>query len=124
MAQSNKEIAVSFLQSVSGGRVREAYAKYAAPEFRHHNAYFEGSAAALAAAMEENAQANPDKALHIHNAIAEGELVALHTHVRQKPDDRGAALVHIFRFENGRIAELWDIAQPVPETSPNQYGMF
>ena len=35
-----------------------------------------------------------------------------------KPGDRGIALVHIFRFEAGRIAELWDIGQPVPENSP------
>jgi predicted SnoaL-like aldol condensation-catalyzing enzyme len=34
------------------------------------------------------------------------------------------ALAHIFRFENGRIAELWDIAQPAPSDSPNQNGMF
>jgi predicted SnoaL-like aldol condensation-catalyzing enzyme len=32
--------------------------------------------------------------------------------------------VHIFRFEQGRIVELWDLGQEVPESSPNQYGMF
>jgi hypothetical protein len=30
----------------------------------------------------------------------------------------------IFRFEKGRIVELWDLGQPVPEISPNQYGIF
>jgi hypothetical protein len=39
-------------------------------------------------------------------------------------DDRGAALVHVFRFEGDRIAELWDIGQPVPEHSVNAAGMF
>jgi hypothetical protein len=32
--------------------------------------------------------------------------------------------VHIFRFQNDLIAELWDIGQAVPENSPNQFGMF
>jgi predicted SnoaL-like aldol condensation-catalyzing enzyme len=32
-------------------------------------------------------------------------------------------LVHIFRFDGGLIAELWDIGQPVPEDSPNERGL-
>jgi len=74
--------------------------------------------------MEENARENPSKVLEVKRAIAEGELVAVHSHVRQRPDDLGASVVHIFRFENGRIVELWDLGQPLPEKSPNQYGMF
>jgi len=50
--------------------------------------------------------------------------VLTHSRVQQKPSDLGAAVVHIFRFENGNIVELWDLGQPVPEESPNQYGMF
>ncbi len=76
------------------------------------------------AGMEENARQNPNKVLEIKRVIAEGGLVVVHSHVRQKPDDLGAVLVHIFRFEKGRIVELWDIGQPVPDKSPNQYGMF
>ena len=74
--------------------------------------------------MEENARQNPGKVLEVKRAIAEGELVVVHSHVRQKPGDLGAAVVHIFRFEKGRIVELWDIGQPVPTESPNRYGMF
>jgi hypothetical protein len=28
------------------------------------------------------------------------------------------------QFEDGLIAELWGIGQPVPEESPNENGMF
>ena len=34
------------------------------------------------------------------------------------------AVVHIFRFEGGRIAELWDLGMPIPEDSVNENGMF
>ena len=34
------------------------------------------------------------------------------------------ALVHLFRFEGDRIAELWDIGQPVLALSVNANGMF
>jgi predicted SnoaL-like aldol condensation-catalyzing enzyme len=124
MTGSNKDAAVAFLKMASAGKVREAYSKYVGPGFRHHNPFCEGSAESLAAGMEENARQNPEKALDVKRAIAEGEFVVVHSHVKQKPGDPGGAVVHIFRFEDGRIVELWDVGQPVPEDAPNQYGMF
>lgn len=124
MAESNKETAISFLKLAASGNVREAYSKFVGPGFKHHNPYFEGSAETLMTAMEENARQNPNKSLEVKRAIAEGDLVAVHSHVRLKPEDRGGAVVHLFRFEDGRILELWDLGQPLPEKSPNQYGMF
>jgi len=124
MTDSNKDRAVAFHQLAARGKVREAYSKFVASDFRHHNPFFEGSAEALAAGMEENAHQNPNKVPEVKRAIAEGAFVAVHSHVRQKTDDPGTAVIHIFRFENGRIAELWDLGQPVPHESPNQYGMF
>ena len=29
-----------------------------------------------------------------------------------------------FRFEQDRIAELWDLGQEISRTSPNEHGMF
>ncbi len=124
MTDHNKEAAVAFLELASSGKVREAYSQFVGPEFRHHNPFFEGSAPSLAAGMEENAQRYPNQVLEVKRVIAEGDLVAVHSHVRQQPDAPGAAVVHIFRFKNGRIVELWDVGQPEPEQSPNQYGMF
>lgn len=124
MANRNKDDAVSFLKMASSGDVREAYSKFVGPGFRHHNPYFEGSAEALMTAMQENARENPNKTLDVKRVIGEGDLVAVHSHVRQNPDDLGGAVVHLFRFDDGRIVELWDLGQPVPGESPNQYGMF
>jgi predicted SnoaL-like aldol condensation-catalyzing enzyme len=124
MANGNKAAAVSFLQMASKGDVREAYSKFVAPGFKHHNPYYEGSAETLMTAMEENARENPSKALDVKLAIEEGDFVAVHSHVRLKPGELGGAVVHIFRFEAGHIVELWDVGQAVPEQSPNQHGMF
>ena len=124
MADSNKDAAIAFLKLATSGKVREAYSMFVAAGLRHHNPFFEGSAEALMAGMEENARQNPGKVLEVKRVVAEGELVVVHSHVRHKPGDFGAAVVHIFRFEKGCIVELWDVGQPVPEKSPNQYGMF
>ncbi|MFT4415481.1 nuclear transport factor 2 family protein [Fredinandcohnia humi] len=121
---SLKEKAVSFLQMVATGKVREAYQSYIGPSFRHHNPYFRGDANSLMLAMEENAIKNPQKILEVKLAIQEGNTVAVHSHVRQNPDDLGGAVVHIFRFQDDKIVELWDIGQPIPEDSPNENGIF
>jgi predicted SnoaL-like aldol condensation-catalyzing enzyme len=121
---TRKDVAVSFLRQAASGRVREAYDKHVSKGFRHHNPFFAGNAEALIAGMEENARQNPGKRLEVLRALEDGDLVAVHSHVRQKPEDRGAALVHLFRFEGDRIAELWDVGQPVPAESLNANGMF
>ena len=121
---SLKEMAVSFLQLVASGKVREAYQTYIGPDFRHHNPYFRGDADSLMLAMEENAALNPNKILEVKLAIQEQDTVAVHSHVKQNPEDVGGAVVHIFRFHDNQIVELWDIGQPIPEESPNENGMF
>ena len=121
---AKSETAVSFMRLVGSGKVREAYDRHVAPDFRHHNAYFRGDRESLLRAMEDNAAKNPDKVVDVKHALEDGDYVALHTHIRQNPKDRGGAAVHIFRFSDGRIAELWDIGQEIPPESPNQFGMF
>ncbi len=121
---NKKDAAVSFLRLAASGRVREAYAQYVGDGFRHHNSFFRGDARSLMAAMEENARQHPDKRFDVLHALEEGDLVAVHSHVRLMPDDRGAAVVHLLRFERDRIVELWDVAQPVPAESVNENGMF
>ena len=121
---SHKDAARDFLRLAASGSVSEAYHKYVATGFRHHNPYFRGDAQSLQAGMEENCAKFPDKKLEIQRAIEEGDLVAVHSRVRMKPGDAGMAVVHIFRFKANLITELWDVGMPAPENSPNEHGMF
>ncbi|WP_404445734.1 nuclear transport factor 2 family protein [Sutcliffiella horikoshii] len=118
------EAAISFLQLVASGKIREAFERHIATDFCHHNPYFRGDAESLMQAMEENAAQSPNKTLEVKHAIADGNTVVVHSHIKQHPDDTGAAVVHIFRFEGDRIVEMWDVGQAIPEESPNEHGMF
>jgi predicted SnoaL-like aldol condensation-catalyzing enzyme len=120
-----KDQAIDFLRMASSGKIRDAYRKYIADDFVHHNGHFKGDRESLMKAMEENHIQNPHKILDVKHALKDGDLVAIHSHVRMNPDDnRGVALVHIFRFQNGRVVELWDLGEPVPAETVNENGMF
>jgi len=121
---ARKEAAAAFLRLASSGKVQEAFQQYVDASFRHHNPYFQGTAEALSAAMQENANQFPQKTIDIKRVLADGDLVAVQAHVRLKPGDLGVATIHIFRFDGNRIVELWDVGQAVPENSLNDNGMF
>jgi predicted SnoaL-like aldol condensation-catalyzing enzyme len=56
--------------------------------------------------------------------LADGDLVAIHSSIVMKPVEMGISVVHIFRFNQGRIVEMWDIGQAIPADSLNLAGAF
>jgi predicted SnoaL-like aldol condensation-catalyzing enzyme len=122
---SPKEMAVSFLKMAGSGNVRDAYERFIAPDFIHHNQYFKGDRESLMLAMEEASRRSPNKSINIKHVYEAGDTVITHSLVtHQDPAELGIAVVHIFRFKNGRVAELWDLGQPMMQDSPNRNGMF
>jgi predicted SnoaL-like aldol condensation-catalyzing enzyme len=124
LAVNRKEAAAEFLRLAASGKVRDAFDRYISPSFRHHNPHFRGDAKSLMAAMEENAGQNPNKVLQVLHVLEDSDFVAVHSKVKMTRHSPDIALVHIFKFEGDLVTELWDISQPQPENSPNEYGMF
>ncbi|HMH42388.1 MAG TPA: nuclear transport factor 2 family protein [Pyrinomonadaceae bacterium] len=123
-AFDQKQIATTFLKLAASGKVSEAFAQYISADFRHHNPYFPGDAKSLKAGMMEAHQKFPSTTLEVQHTFAEDDLVAVHSRVRHSADTPEIAVVHIFRFENRRIAEMWDIGIEAPKNSPNDNGLF
>jgi predicted SnoaL-like aldol condensation-catalyzing enzyme len=121
---TKKEMATSFLKMVVDKKVKEAYEKFISPKCIHHNQHFKGDAKSLMIAMEENNKKNPNKSLVIKRVYEDGDTVITLSHVKPSPEDLGVALVHIFRFENDKVVELWDQGQPLIKDSPNENGVF
>jgi predicted SnoaL-like aldol condensation-catalyzing enzyme len=122
---SNKDTAKEFLQLAGSGKVKEAYDRFVSPKFIHHNQYFPGDRQSLLDAMKEAHKKISNKSIETVRALEDGPYVATHSRVtREDPNLPQIAVVHIFRFEKGQIAELWDLGQPVEKESPNENGPF
>ena len=123
-AFDQRQTAITFLKLAASGKVSEAFAQYVRADFRHHNPYFPGDAKSLKAGMMEASQKFPNTTLEVQHTFEEGDLVAVHSRVRHSTETPEIAVVHIFRFEQRRIAEMWDIGIEAPKNSPNENGLF
>ena len=123
--EANKRIVREWNElAINQRKPEEAVAKYLGPYYRQHNPGAADGAEPFIAFMKHFAQAFPDFRLEPKRIIAEGDIVILHSHLILKPGERGSAVVDIFRLENGKIVEHWDVIQAVPETSANNNTMF
>ncbi len=95
---------------------------YLGPDYRQHNPIIEVGRASLAKMVNWLAGAYPQSHSEILCVIAEGDLVILHR--RRTPGGPSDAIVDIFRLEDGKLVEHWDVIQPVPENSVNANTMF
>lgn len=122
--QTHKEAAVDFLHLVVAGNIDEAYKSYVNMHGKHHNVYYAADFLSLKQGMIENQAQFPSKRLMVKNVLGDGNLVAVHSNIIMKEGEPGVSVVHLFRFENGKIVEMWDVGQAVPINSPNMIGAF
>lgn len=119
---NNKELVTKFLQTAALKSPREAYEKYVASNFKHHNQYFRGDRSSLLEAMEEDSKVSPNKSINITQLIEEADRVVAYSHVQKEHMD--IAVFHMFRIAEGKIIEMWDVGQVISPESPNENGLF
>jgi predicted SnoaL-like aldol condensation-catalyzing enzyme len=121
---SNKELALRFLELATTGRVPQAFEELCAEDFVHHNPYTPAGRQALQDGMQASDAQFPDRRFRALHALEDGDYVAIHSHVILKPGELELAALHLFRFKDGKIAELWDVGQQIPKDNKNEKGMF
>ncbi|HEX3840514.1 MAG TPA: nuclear transport factor 2 family protein [Acidimicrobiales bacterium] len=121
---TRRDIATTFEQLVVSGQVRAAYDRYVSPDYIHHNPWFDGDRESLLVGLENSAAEFADKEYEVQRVLEDGDLVAIHSRLRPMAQMPEMAIVHIYRFEGEQIVEEWDLAQPLPDDSPNGHGLF
>jgi len=66
----------------------------------------------------------PNSRMDVKRLVAEGDYVVVHSHFTRWPSDRGTAIVDIYRLEDGRLAEHWEVTEEVPERAANRNTVF
>jgi predicted SnoaL-like aldol condensation-catalyzing enzyme len=95
-----------------------------APDLIQHSPTKADGAEGLRRTMASLKAAYPGARIDIKRAIAEGDRVVLHSNVILLPGTRGLACVNFARLEHGKIAEFWEVMQPVPESTVSGNDMF
>lgn len=109
-------------------KVRSSFEKWVDPGYIQHNPFAATGRDAAIAFLEPFVANNPSQRTKIHRIIADGNMVAVHSHGWNEDGDaaakRGFAVVDIFRVQGCRVMEHWDVLSPVPETAANTNTMF
>jgi predicted SnoaL-like aldol condensation-catalyzing enzyme len=122
--ESNKAIVLNFYEKALNERNADAALEYVGAYYKQHNPLMEDDREGLRkylAWIQDDFPKSHSKVLQI---FADGEFVVLHVHRVRAPGMRGDAIVDIFRVEQGKIVEHWDVIQPVPDAASNTNTMF
>ena len=93
--------------------------QYVSPTFVQHNPHAPDGIQGVKGFAEHFIGGNPDLMAEGRRFAASGDYVFVHSLFKLNPQERGNALVDIFRLEDGRIAEHWDVMQEIPEQTAN-----
>ena len=122
--EANKKTVVDFYQKAINQKDFDAASKHLGARYIQHNPVATDGPEGLKGFIGFLRSKFPDAKSEIKRVFAEGDYVILHVHAVREPGTRGRAIIDIFRLENGRIVEHWDVAQDVPEKAANANGMF
>jgi predicted SnoaL-like aldol condensation-catalyzing enzyme len=124
--ERNKQIAIEFYNAALNEKNWEKTRSMIGNRYVQHNLNAIDGPEGLKAHIEFLKRDFPNNRGEIKHALADGDLVALHIHNRRSPELRGNAVVDLFRIENGKVVEHWDVVQaiPEPEKAKNKNTMF
>ena len=122
--ETNKKNVVEFYNQALNEKNFEAASKYLGARYIQHNPVAADGPEGLKGFIGFLRDKFPNSRSEIKRVFAEGDHVIVHVHAVREPGTRGRAIIDIFRLENGKIVEHWDVAQDVPEKAANSNGMF
>ncbi|MFD8006537.1 nuclear transport factor 2 family protein [Streptomyces mirabilis] len=120
----NKKLVTDYVDQLLVRKDLAAVDTYVDPEYHEHSPNIHEGVAGVKAGLGTYFERFPQLSVAPKRVIAEGDLVAVHSHYVDTPGERGRAVIDLFRVRDGRIVEHWDASQDVPENSANNNTMF
>ena len=122
--EQNKRTVLDFYDKGLNQKDFEAASRHFGDRYVQHNPNAADGPAGFKGFVQFLKDKFPQSRSEVKRTFAEGDYVIVHVHAVREPGTRGSAIIDIFRLENGKIVEHWDVVQPIPEKAANTNGMF
>jgi predicted SnoaL-like aldol condensation-catalyzing enzyme len=122
--EANKKTVAALYDAVLNQKDFEKASQYLGPRYTQHNPNAPDGPEGLKGFINFLKEKFPNNKSEIKRIFADGDYVIVHVHAVREPGTRGNAIVDIFKLENGKVVEHWDVVQPIPEKAANDNGMF
>lgn len=104
-------------------RVRDAFEYLVAEDYRQHNPGIADGRENAIAALLPKFDGSPEARFEVLRTIVESDFAMAHVRA-SRPGVPEAAVADIYRFQDGRIVEHWDVLQAVPADAVHDHPMF
>jgi len=121
--ETNKKNVAEFYDFIINKKDFASARRFMGDRYKQHNPLVKDGPGGLREFIEFLKINYPQARSEIKQIFAEGDYVILHVYSFRSPQVQ-RAIVEIFRLENGKIDEHWDVIQEIPATSANHNGMF
>jgi len=124
---SPRDIVVAFYEAALNERDIDKAKRYLGDTYVQHNPRVPDGPEGLFRFVQFRRDRYPAAHNEVKRVIADGDLVALHVHSVVIPGTPGRQIVDIFRVEDGKVVEHWDVIQEIPvDLFPpiNDNGLF
>jgi len=122
--EENKKIVAAFYDAAVNQKDFEKASQYLGARYTQHNPLAADGREGFKGFITFLKDKFPNNRSEIKRIFADGDYVIVHVHAVREPGTRGNAIVDIFKLENGKVVEHWDVIQPIPEKVANDNGMF
>ena len=104
-------------------RVGEAFAFLVSDDYIQHNPTIGDGPGPAIEMLTPKFDGSPDATFEVQRILVDGDLAMVHVKA-SRPGAADAAVADIYRFEDGRIVEHWDVLQQVPVHAVHDHPMF
>jgi predicted SnoaL-like aldol condensation-catalyzing enzyme len=122
--EANKKVVVGLYEAAINQKDFDAAMKFIGPRYVQHNPGAADGPEGLKSFIAFLREKFPNYHSEIKRVFADGDYVILHVHNVPTPGARGNAIMDIFKLENGKVVEHWDVRQEIPEKPANSNTMF
>ncbi|XAH25349.1 nuclear transport factor 2 family protein [Xylophilus sp. GW821-FHT01B05] len=122
--EANRQAVLAFYEKGLNQKDADAALQYVGNRYVQHNPGAQDGPEGFRKFVAFLREKFPQSRSEIKQSFVDGDYVILHVHAVRAPGERGNAIVDIFKLENGKIVEHWDVVQPIPEKAANTNGMF